>query len=212
MSLLTGLGASTPARLSRLVRAGGYLRTSGWIRSARTRMAMDSQGNPIPWMTYPSIRFLEQRISPDMSVFEYGSGQSTLWWASRVATLIACEHDRKWFDAVMPRLPANTSVVHASLDESGAYASTVNAYGEGQFHIVVIDGRQRVRCAMNAVRALREDGVIIWDNNDRADYTEGYRHLASSGFRCLDFIGPGPLNAYGWSTGIYYRESNCLGI
>jgi len=47
-------------------------------------------------MTYPAIRFLERRLSNSLEVFEFGSGNSTLWWAERVSRIDSCEHDAQW--------------------------------------------------------------------------------------------------------------------
>jgi hypothetical protein len=62
----------------------GPLKDDGWFRSCREQASVDANGNPIPWITYPAIEFLVKRINNQLSVFEYGCGNSTLWWASRV--------------------------------------------------------------------------------------------------------------------------------
>ena len=77
---------------------------------------------------------------------------------------------------------------------------------------MVVDGRDRPRCAMNAPAALKPGGVIHWDNSERASYAEGIAFLANSGFRRLDFSGLGPVGAYAWRTSIFYKPDNCLGI
>lgn len=76
-----------------------YLATSGWLRSRRDKAAVDRSGQPLPWFTYPSVQFIATRIGRGLSVFEYGSGASTLWWAARVRTVVSCGklmHDRFW--------------------------------------------------------------------------------------------------------------------
>lgn len=189
----------------------GYLRQSGWLRSVWEQSCVDRAGRPVPWMTYAAVSFLEPRLRTDMSVFEYGSGSSTRWWASRVGRVISCEHDLEWYQKVSTELPANVTLVRINLDRSGAYSRQVAAYGP-TFDVVVIDGRDRVNCARNSVGALSDAGVIVWDNSDRPDSSEGYAFLAERGFRRLDFSGMGPLNSYAWCTSVFYRSANCLGI
>jgi hypothetical protein len=162
-------------------------------------------------MTYPATAFLERRVNGSLRVFEYGSGNSTLWWAKRVAFVAAAEHDRRWAEKIRPALPANAQLHCVPLDPPGFYANSIRL-ANGPFDIVVNDGRDRVNCARAALAALNGRGVIVWDNSDRDEYAEGYRILANHGFRRVDFEGLGPTNAIPWTTSIFYRDGNCLGL
>ena len=188
-----------------------FLQQSGWLLSFQAGEPIDKYRNPIPWMTYSFIKFMEDRVRKDMSVFEYGCGNSTLWWADRVHSVTSCEHDLQWFEKVKKSIPSNVALEHIELEYSGAYCKKIAAYTK-EFNIVVIDGRDRVNCAVNSLPSLKEDGVIIWDNSDREIYEEGYIFLLKHGYKRLDFHGIGPINAYAWCTSIFYREKNCLGI
>jgi hypothetical protein len=168
-------------------------------------------GAPLPWITYPALRFLEPRLSRSMEVFEFGSGNSTLWWAERVARVTSCEHDAQWFERTRARLPANASVSHYSLEPDGDYSRAAQA-AQQDFDIVVIDGRDRVNCAKHSLSALKPAGVIVWDNSDRSEFREGLDLLTPLGFRSLDFEGLGPVNSYVWMTSILYRDVNCFSI
>jgi hypothetical protein len=70
----------------------GYLKEIGWIESFKMKMPVDKDLKPIPWMTYPFIDFISDRLSPDMEIFEYGSGNSTLYFASKVKWVYSIEH------------------------------------------------------------------------------------------------------------------------
>jgi len=193
------------------LRHGGYLYDVGWIRSFLENASVDRDGNPIPWITYPALDFIEKRISREFCVFEYGCGNSTLWWASRVRKVISCEHDREWHDKIKARIPANVELIHRNLEPGGEYAKAIAGY-TGAFDIAVIDGRDRVNCTRNALQALKPDGVIIWDNSDRAEYREGYEFLFANGFRKLGFVGIGPIANIRTETGVFYRPQNVMGI
>ena len=78
--------------------------------------------------------------------------------------------------------------------------------------MIVIDGRERVCCTLNSLRALKEEGVIIWDNSDRPQYSEAYEFLVSKGFNRIDFYGMGPISAHSWCTSVFYKDKNCLNI
>jgi predicted O-methyltransferase YrrM len=146
-----------------------------------------------------------------MSVFEYGCGASTLWWASRVRTVISVEHDATWARRISGDAPANASVVHQPVEGSGKYAENALAHGS-RFDVVVIDGQDRVRCVAPAIAALAPGGVIVFDNSDRSEYEEGYRLLRAADFRKIEFVGMAPIVGFKTETSIHYRPGNTLGI
>lgn len=189
----------------------GFLRKSGWLKSAFSGMPQNVQGEPLPWYTFSSINFLEQRVRPEFIVFEYGCGQSTFWWTRRVAKVVAVEHERTWYKEMKDRLPGNADLHLAELDGTGSYSNAPAAHPQ-KFDVVVIDGRDRVRCAEIAVDCLNPDGVIIWDNSNRPRYAPGLRFLEDRGFKRIDFAGVGPVGVKIWCTSILYRRANCLQI
>lgn len=205
----TRRGATLVALRSLLVNS--ELRESGWFDSRLLSMPVDAKGQPLPWYTYSAIAFLGGRTAATMKVFEYGSGNSTLWWGSRVRAVVSCEHDASWYNVMCGKLPANVEYEHAPLDPAGDYPRRIQRF-QNEFDVVVIDGRQRVACAFNALPALKADGIVVWDNSDRAEYQEGYDALTLAGFRRLDFWGMGPINTYAWCTSVFYRPGNCMGI
>jgi len=192
-----------------LTKRASWLVKVGWFESVYQRAAVNGQGEAIPWITYAATAFMEPRLRTEMAVFEYGSGNSTIWWANRVARVVSCEHDAAWHQKMSPHLPDNVEYVFAELNDG--YVGVI-ARHEGEFDIVVIDGRERVRCADKAIDALKGDGVMIWDNSDRDKYQSGYALLHDRGFRRIDFWGAGPIVAYGWCTSVFYRANNCLRI
>ncbi|MCX7013966.1 MAG: hypothetical protein NTW86_15675 [Candidatus Sumerlaeota bacterium] len=146
-----------------------------------------------------------------MAVFEYGSGNSTLWWSQQVSRVVSYEHDRDWYNSLKERIPSNVEYHYCALVYGGEYCKAILGHSH-RFHIIVIDGRDRVNCARNSLGALRDDGVIIWDNSDQDKYLEGFAYLMQRGFRRLDFEGLGAINNCQWRTSIFYRDANCLGI
>jgi Methyltransferase domain len=188
----------------------GYLNVTGWFRSRVTRSPVDFHGEAVPWITYPCIRFLEPHILPRMAVFEFGSGASTAWWSRRVSRVVSCEHDRAWFERVKAQAAGNVEMIHAT-PEGGQYSGQIRRY-KGEFDIVVIDGEDRIECARNTVAALREDGIIVWDNADRDEYRPGFDFLLTRGFRRVDFWGMSPMVVFETLTSVFYRDGNCLGL
>ncbi|TMU57496.1 class I SAM-dependent methyltransferase [Flagellimonas algicola] len=189
-----------------------FLFPMGWSKSVRTGKPVLKNGNELPWFTYSFIAFLEKRIHGEMSIFEYGSGNSTLWFAKKGCTLVSVEHDENWYRQMQLRLDSTPKIEYLWRDlESKAYSQEILNYSRA-FDIIVLDGRDRVNCCLNALNSLKEDGVIIWDNSDREEYLEGYQFLESNSFKRLDFHGLGPINSGKWCTSVFYRKDNCLNI
>lgn len=188
-----------------------YLKDVGWFVSLNKSIPVDKDGAAVPWYTYGAIDFLSGRISREMAVFEYGSGNSTIWWAERVSRVVSCEHDEEWFLKLKEQVPDNVQYIHQKLSPLGDYSRAILQYDK-EFDIIVLDGRNRVNCAKNCLCALTDRGVIVWDNSDRDKYEAGYDFLIENGFKRLDFKGIGPINTYGWCTSMFYKTQNCLGL
>lgn len=184
------------------LRYHSFLSELGWFESWRQRKAVDKTGAPLPWFTYSAIMFLARRIKASIDVFEFGSGQSTLWWAHRVRSVCSSEHDRDWCERIKPKLPSNAEV---HFHEVGMeYVNSVLDMGR-KFDVIVIDGRERVKCITTCLPALKDDGVIILDNSERPEYQGGISFLKDNGFRVIEFDGPGAVTENLWRTSIFYR-------
>ena len=193
------------------LRHRGYLAERGWYRSVGTETSVDADGAPLAWYTYGAIEFLEPRVRKDMDVFEYGCGNSTLWWASRVNRVWAVEHDETWYEQMRNQLPENASLAYEANTEDDVYVTAARVPGV-LFDVVVVDGRNRVQCARASIGVLKPTGVILWDNSERNGYAGGISWLLDQGFRQLEFSGIAPINFHGTCTSIFYRSNNCFGI
>ena len=185
------------------------LNERGWFKSVWKEYGVDAKGNPLPWITYPIISFLEPRLEKNMSVFEYGSGSSTAWWSKFVDTVTSIEYDEKWFHRVKKSAPENAEIKFVKLGDN--YPKAISQEKK-KFDVVLVAGRIRVECAANSVKYLRKGGVIIWDNTDRDRYNSGTSKLTDIGFKRLDFVGMVPSSNKISQTSIFYKNENCLGI
>jgi hypothetical protein len=93
-----------------------FLTSTGWRRSVDEGAAVDADG-PVPWFTYPAIRFLHRIARRTWRVLEYGSGNSTRWWAARVAEVVAVEHDPAWAGPLRRDLPPNVRLIERVMDD-----------------------------------------------------------------------------------------------
>lgn len=173
---------------------------------------LDENEKVNPWWGKSVVDLVVKKLNREMRVFEWGMGNSTLFWSQYVAEVVSVESDLEWYQKVSGIVPENVLPIYCDLQYDGEYCRTI--LGEqGVFDIILIDGRDRVRCAYNSVEKLKENGIIIWDNSEREYYQDGCQYIKSHGFKQLELSSviyglPG-LEDY---TSIFYRENNILGL
>lgn len=179
------------------------LKQYGWIRSKREGKCIDREGNPIPWITYPAIDFLSQLDYAERSVFEYGSGYSTLFWASRAKNVVAVETDLEWYKKIKAEVPANCDILHSSNDAE-ELSNQISNYGK--FDVITIDSWAHTRpsCSIMALLHIKESGIIILDNSDLC-LNSAYI-LRSAGLIQADFTGFAPLNTHAQTTSVFFTR------
>lgn len=173
----------------------------GQYRSMKSQMCVDRAGEPIPWYTYPATEYLGSLNLRAASVFEYGSGNSSRWWASRCGRLVSVESDRVWFELIQPKLTL-PNFEYRLADES-SYARAIED-AQAAFDVIVVDGIRRADCAEAAIANIRRFGgtMLILDNSDW--YPNLVPHIRTQlDWLQIDFHGFGPLNHYTWTTTIF---------
>ncbi len=189
----------------------GYLHEIGWFNAFDSKSPVDQDNNPIPWVTYSFIDFIKEKLNRKLTVFEFGSGNSTYFYAKYAALVVSVEHDKEWYDKILNTKPENAEMIYCELVRDGDYCR-VPLKLEEKFDVIIVDGRDRVNCCKQAVRALSGKGVIVLDDSEREFYTEGVNFLLNIGFKHLSFSGISPGLFYRKSTSVFYKTDNCLGI
>ncbi|HET8829931.1 MAG TPA: FkbM family methyltransferase [Pelobium sp.] len=204
---------SKPARLKSLLSFNhkGYLSQIGWYKAYESKASVDENGNPIPWVTYSFLDFIKGRLKKEHSIFEFGSGNSTWFYAKNVAKVTSVEHDKAWYEKIVASKPQNSEMIFCELEDGGQYCKMPVSLDQ-KFDMIIVDGRDRVNCCKQAVNALTVGGVVILDDSYRAQYREGIDFLKSNGFKELPFSGISPGFFHRSSTSVFYKAENCLGI
>jgi SAM-dependent methyltransferase len=134
----------------------------------------------LPWLAYAAIDFLDDHLKPDMTVCEYGSGGSTLFFARRVKSVFSIEDNATWFEVMSDQLRAK-SIGNVTLKlcpwdfknpagfENSEY---LNAIPEERFDVILIDGseewtRIRAICFEKAQTRVKKNGIIVVDDSWR---------------------------------------------
>ena len=160
---------------------------------------------PEPFMDKQEIKAIcagfEQFDRP-VSVLEWGSGNSTIYFSSRLqegSTWQAVEHNKKWAEKVSSLIvDADRNNIRLSLIEPNkAYREPfINSFGhiEGgddgdletfydyvrfpvtlgsRFDVIIVDGRARVECMRTGWKLIHEDGLMILHDAQRKEYDRG---------------------------------------
>jgi predicted O-methyltransferase YrrM len=145
-----------------------------------------------------------------------------LFFAERVRDLVSVEHDPRWHARTAEALAAagignctyllrppepredfrfaSSDPAYEGLDFA-EYVAAVEAYPDGSFDLVSVDGRARTACVLAARSKVKPGGLILLDNSDRPEYAAAAAALASS--QRLDFSGIAPYSTEVTQTTIW---------
>jgi hypothetical protein len=171
------------------------------LKSARLQSCVDKRDRPLPWYTYPAIDFIAQLDWRNKDVFEYGSGNSTLFWSQLARRVVSVESDPAWYSKIQSQLSSTSTILLKP--EEDAYCRSIEDVG-ADFDVIVVDGLWRFKCARVSRRFLRPGGLVILDNSDW--YPKTSEFLRNSGLLEVDMTGFGPINAYTWTTSLYFSR------
>ncbi len=186
----------------------------------------------IPWITFSAIDFLKKISHSEMRIFEYGSGGSTFFWASRVKYINSVEHDRSWFETIKMEMArqkiTNVDYVlsepydipdfekkkfqiasdYISSDKTytgksfEAYAKTIDMFPDESFDLIVVDGRARPSCVLHSFKKLKKRGYLVVDNSERLYYLSGFDF---TNWKSWNFFGPVPYDHNFSRTSIFQK-------
>ncbi len=167
-------------------------------------------GRRLPWMTYDAICFLEKICTKSTRVFEYGSGGSSLFFASRCTHVTSVEHNMEWSGFLKDKInvlqidnidlkgicgkeitdfaelnPENCNhFVSKDKNAKGLsfkdYVKSIDNFPTNYFDLVVVDGRARNSCVKRAISHIKKGGFLLVDNSDRKYYLAEFPELNDS--------------------------------
>jgi hypothetical protein len=174
----------------------------GHLLSVQKKKPISKEGNPIPWYTYPAIEYLNQLDFQYKEIFEYGAGNSSLFWAKKARSVTSIESNKEWYFTVKNELNPNQKLL--LLEQKQNYVNSI-FQEHRKYDLIVIDGIHRLACSQAAVQCLASGGLIILDNSDWFPKTA--RTLREAGLIQVDFTGLGPINYYAWTTSIFLERN-----
>lgn len=127
-----------------------------------------------PWITQDARKFLQEFCDerPNAKILEFGMGGSTIWFTKHTNQLTSIEHDLGWFRKVRnytKKLRKSPNLIF----HKRPYCNLCDKFPDESFDLILIDGRDRVKCLLKSIRLLKPGGVLMLDNSERHIYKAG---------------------------------------
>lgn len=137
-----------------------------WTRSmlSRRRPLRYAQ----PWFTFDATRAIRRRLPSTARVYEFGAGNSTIYWARHATSVCSVESNPQWVQLLTSKLAElaleNVQVV-AAVDQPG-YVESIHSWPHEYFDLIVVDGDFRRECVLASIGHLKPGGMLVVDNTD----------------------------------------------
>jgi len=156
-----------------------------------------------PWMSKRDIKSIKHLILETekdyLSILEWGVGGSTKYFTKFMSKhninydWLSLEYNKNWYNKIKALNIRNVSIVlfsvsnnkikqrHTNMDDYVNYPLTLNK----TFDLILVDGRKRRRCLINASKLLNNNGIVLLHDANRK-----YYHCAFGNFHECTFISP----------------------
>ena len=147
-----------------------------------------------PLMNESEVDYICNLVSKENTLFEWGSGNSTIFFSGIAKSVSSVEHNYYWFNRVneeikerqinnvslawvRPNMPYRHFTNGHSLlmdmrgVEFSSYINAINYFPERSYDFFVLDGRARPQCAEMALSFCHENTVVFMQEFYRARYS-----------------------------------------
>jgi predicted O-methyltransferase YrrM len=144
-----------------------------------TRMGIEKKSpmdeKKLPFMTPEEIVDLVTYISRDSIMLEIGGGDSTVFLSRLVKKIVTLEHNLEWAEkirgntkgyestvfVVEPNWPQSHPFQPAEEGQFENYLNFLTSLDDDQFDVILIDGRDRVKCVNTSLTKLKSGGILL---------------------------------------------------
>lgn len=121
----------------------------------------------VPMISYRGRAAIEAVLTPRCRMIEFGSGNSTPWFAARAAWVLSLEDDPDWFAHVQTVLAADgIANVRHELRSASAYAD-LSDIEDASVDFALVDGSDRAGCIRAVMPKLKPGAWLYLDNSDK---------------------------------------------
>lgn len=119
-----------------------------------------------PWLVESAIKLIDNFLN-DVShkaVFEFGAGASTSWFHARSAFFWSVDDDKSY-------IPESLELIVRLAKRP--YNKVIDNFIDNYFDLILVDGRDRVKCIESSIPKLKSGGWLVLDNSEREYYQRG---------------------------------------
>lgn len=153
-----------------------------------------------PWMSEKDIFELEKALlnlkKDHLDVLEWGSGGSTKHFSEFLTSKsisyswVSIEYNKKWAEKITQLRIPNCNIIlfdvgndtlkqrNTNMDEYVNYPKTLNK----KFDFILVDGRKRRRCLIEAKDILKENGLVALHDAQRTYYHCAFKYFSNASF------------------------------
>lgn len=162
----------------------------------------------LPWLRPMATEYIKCLLPQGASIFEWGMGASTIWFARQKHSVASFELDPEWYKQVgervvkenlMPFVQPYYFGIIKGLNSPNIqmYADAILSATFGKFDLILVDGRNRCRCLANARSKVKVGGMLCLDNSERPEYAKA--------IALLDIWDGVSWGDEGWMTTVWVR-------
>lgn len=128
-------------------------------------------------MTSDEIVDLVSYLERGTKMLEIGGGHSTIFLSRLVKKLVTIEHNLEWSktiennmknsnaDWILHVVEPNWAQTHpfqpAEPGQFENYVNFISTLDDNQFDVILVDGRDRVRCSLQSINKLKREGILL---------------------------------------------------
>ena len=214
-SSLRRIGRLAPRRISTLRLDLALAETASQMRLSKDVVDSDIIH---PFWDLSLVLFLNRYIEGRSAtrVFEYGSGRSSRWLASKGCEVLSVEHDPTWLPTEADQSRFGFRVLHRPSTGDPVYAPENDPYAgaieqsKGLYDLVIVDGLSRMACVERSLPFLAPAGLLVLDDSFRASYDPIHEYVAAAGFTRLDFVGLKQGHGHLCASSVYFKYGSAI--
>lgn len=151
----------------------------------------------VPDWSPSTIDRIDKVLSKNYTVYEWGTGYSTIWLAQRAGKVITMEHNPDWYRKIK-LIAESMGITNIEFNlyplEDERYFTHVKT--AGNLDLIIVDGRERMKCFKEAKDVFCN--FIMLDDSERERYAEAFGY----GFKFIDTL----VDYRGQKATIFYTK------
>lgn len=155
-----------------------------------------------PWLSYGAIMAIEEVITPEFDILEFGAGGSTIFFSRRCRTVKSLESNTEWIALVKKYLsdPSNVDIQYSAIENT---LEVISKEPKDHYDLILVDNgpnyQDRKRILDDVPPLVKKGGYLVLDN-----YTQRLlrKFKPPIGWDCYTFD---DIRYHGTGTRIYKR-------